>query len=396
MNEKQERSLRRKAIRLWLQGLNRRDILARISRSCAWLCKWQKRFTEIGWAGLRSHSRQPHHLASRYDARTRRLVRQARQRLVKRKVGLIGPQAVQDELRAAHLVRPIPSVSTIRRILHEGRLIKTARPPSDVYFPQPCVTTCYVLHAMDWTARYLEGGPKVFAFHTLDLETHACQQTISTDKTSRTTRQHALQAWQTLGLPDGLQMDNDAAFCGGYKTPRVFGEFVRLCLYVGIEPTFLPVGEPKRNGIIERLNGLWSQTFWKRTRFASVAHVKRASPRFETWYAQRYQVPSLNRQTPAQAQAKVHRVYLTEQDIAGLPTELPITAGRVHFIRCVSEHGAISLLNEIWHIDKRLAGQYIWATIVTHTRQLKIYHRRTQPEPMRLIKEYRYEITESV
>ena len=60
-----------------------------------------------------------------------------------------------------------------------------------------------------------------------------------------------------------MQLDNDAAFNGGYKVRRVFGAFVRLCLYVGIEPIFLPVGEPKRNSVVERLHGLWSQTFWR-------------------------------------------------------------------------------------------------------------------------------------
>ena len=109
---------------------------------------------------------------------------------------------------------------------------------------------------MDWTARYLPGGGKVFIFHTLDLQTRALTQTLRCDKSSATVREHALATWQQLGLPSGLQMDNDAAFSGGYKVVRVFGAFVRLCLYVGIEPIFLPVGEPKRNGVIERLRGV--------------------------------------------------------------------------------------------------------------------------------------------
>jgi hypothetical protein len=60
---------------------------------------------------------------------------------------------------------------------------------------------------------------------------------------------HALADLSALGLPDGVQMDNDADE-GGYKVPRVFGAFVRLCLYVGIEPIFLPFGEPKRNSVV--------------------------------------------------------------------------------------------------------------------------------------------------
>jgi len=396
MNEKNERHLRRKAIGLWLRGLTRREILKRIGRSCGWLFKWQKRFKHFGWAGLKSQSRRPHHVAGRYEARTRQFVVQARRRLLKRKVGLIGPKAIQQELRAANLLRRIPSISTIRRMLHERGLIKQPRPPEAVYYPQPAPTDHYVLHAMDWTARSLQGGPKVFAFHTIDLHTHAFQQTISPDKSGLTVRQHALKAWQTLGVPDGLQMDNDAAFCGGYKTPRVFGEFVRLCLYLGIEPIFIPVGEPKRNGLVERLHGLWSRSFWNRRHFHSVSHVKRASPQFQAWYAHRYHPPALNGRSPAQAQQQVIRCRLTETEIRALPDDLPLTAGRIHFIRRVDEDGLIRLLNETWKVDKRLAGHYVWATIITHKQRLEIYYRRSAKEAVRLVKVFRYEIHESV
>jgi putative transposase len=249
---------------------------------------------------------------------------------------------------------------------------------------------------MDWTARYLEGGPKVFAFHTIDLQTHALAQTLSTDKTGLTVRQHALRAWQTLGLPDGLQMDNDSAFAGGGKAPRRFSAFVRLCLSLGIEPIFLPVGEPKRNGVVERLNGLWSRAFWNRRHFRSVAQVKRASPDFTVWYEHHYFPPTLNGQSPAQARHHSRRVRLTAKDIHALPAALPLTAGRIHFLRRVGEDGMIRVLNELWKVDKRLAGQYVWATVVTHKRRLEIYHWRRAGEVARLVKRWRYAIHEPV
>src|SRR4030095_15572036 len=160
-------------------------------------------------------------------------------------------QAIQDELRQIQLLRRVPSLATIKRILHDADLIHRPKTPKRGYFPQPRPSSTYVLHAMDWTARYLRGGAKLFVFHSLDVQTRSLAQTLHTDKRGATVRAHALAAWQQLGLPDGLQLDNDAAFNGGYKVPRVFGAFVRLCLYVAIEPIFLPVGEPKRN----RLSG---------------------------------------------------------------------------------------------------------------------------------------------
>lgn len=396
MNETKERALRRKAIGLWLRGFTRREILKRLQRSGGWLCKWQQRFSHWGWAGLKSQSRRPQRLGGRYQVHTRRLVVQARRRLVNRHVGLIGPKAIQQELRAARLLRRIPSISTIRRILHEHGLIKPPRPQEPVYFPQPTPTDHYVLHAMDWTARYLQGGTKVFAFHTIDLQTHAMQQTISTDKSGPTVRHHALEAWQTLGLPDGLQMDNDAAFCGGYKRPRVVGEFVRLCLYLGIEPIFIPEREPKRNSLVEGLHGLWSQAFWNRRHFRSLSHVKRTRGQFQAWYEHHYHPPALNGLSPSQAQQQVARRRLRDRERGALPDSLPITAGRIHFIRQVDQDGLIRVLNETWKVDKRLADRYVWATIVTHKRHLEIHYRRSAQDPVRLVKLFRYELHEPV
>ena len=126
MDEKKERSLRRRAIRWILDGMRSSIILKRLGRSRAWLSKWKKHFDQVGWEGLRSKSRSPHVVAHRYDGRTRRLVIQARRRLERRKVGLIGPRAIQTELRQTRLLRQIPGRSTIKRMLHEAGLIKAA------------------------------------------------------------------------------------------------------------------------------------------------------------------------------------------------------------------------------------------------------------------------------
>lgn len=123
MDERQERQLRRKAIRLTLRGVDPKQILEQIPRSRKWLYKWQKRFEQFGWTGLRSHSRQPKASPQQYPDRVHRLVIQARRHLEKRKVGLIGPKAIARELRQGQLLRRIPSRATINRILYEAGLI---------------------------------------------------------------------------------------------------------------------------------------------------------------------------------------------------------------------------------------------------------------------------------
>lgn len=396
MDEKRERRLRRKAIRWTLQGVAPKRILESLSRSRKWLTKWRTRYEQQGSAGLRSRSRRPDRSPRRVPARVRRWVEQARRQLVKRKVGLIGAPSIQHELRTNRLLRQVPSVATIKRILRVAKLSARPKPPRAVYYPQPTASASYALQAMDWTERYLTGGAKVYAFHTLDLQTRACAQTISADKSYTTVRVHALKTWKTLGIPDGLQMDNDGAFCGGYKAPRIFGQFVRLCLYLGIEPIFIPFGEPERNGDVERVNGLWGSAFWKRRRFRSVAQVMRASPEFEAWYAQHYAPPKLKGHTPAQAQRQAHRRRLTTRQVRALPKTLPITEGRLHVLRLVSAEGTIVILNETWPVHQRLAGQYVWATLWTHRQRLEIYHRHSLQVKARLVKTYHYTMPESV
>lgn len=395
MDEKQEFQLRRQAIRLWLKGFTPSAILKKIRRSRVWLRKWQKRFEQQGASGLRSHSRTPHHTPTICSPRLVRLIIQTRRRLAKQKVGLIGARAIQRELRKT-LGQQTPSLATIKRVLHTHRL--TGPPPavSAAYFPKPLRTVDGTLHALDWTCRYLEAGRKVYAFHTLNLRTRACTQTIAADKSGDTVFQHCWITWKTLGIPQFLQLDNDAAFCGGYKTPRLFGQFVRLCLYVGIELIFLPVAEPKCNGEVEELNGLWGHAFWERRRFASFGHVLRASPEFIHWYMTDYAPPLLINVTPAQAQRHEPQHRLTAIQLAHLPDPLPLTAGRIHFLRKVKPDGTISVLNETWKVSKRLAGQYVWITITTHCRRLDIWYQRTTQQAWRLLKTCAYDIPETI
>jgi putative transposase len=397
MNSKEELALRRKAIRLLLKGLRPSEVLKRISRGRTWLHKWWRRYEKDGRAGLESHSRQPELSPQAYGEKARGVVLRLRRAFARRRVGLIGAQAIQAEIRQQRLLQAIPSLASINRWLKEAGLIKGApAPPKQVYYPAPLLKSAQRLHACDWTSRYLSGGQKVFAFHTVEAATRALEQTICADKTVGSVRTHLLQVWRRLGLPELLQLDNDSAFCGGGRTARRFGMIVRLCLYLGIEIVFTPPGEPKRNWLVENVNRLWSRAFWKRSHFRSFKEVLSRSPQFIEWYAQQYSPPPLNGKTPAQAQLGTPRRRLWCKQIRALPESLPITAGRVHFIRRVKTDGTISLLGETWKVSKSLAHQYVWATIVTHCQRLEIYHQRSDRAPRRLIKIFDYQISEPV
>jgi hypothetical protein len=50
-----------------------------------------------------------------------------------------------------------------------------------------------------------------------------------------------------------------------------------------------------------------------------------------------------------------------------LPQPLPLTAGRLHFIRRVAPDGTLRFLGERWKVGKRFAHYYVWATVIPST-----------------------------
>jgi len=51
-------------------------------------------------------------------------------------------------------------------------------------------------------------------------------------------------------------MDNGLEFRGSNGYPRSLGKLVRVCLDLGVQPSFIPTHEPWRNKAIENLSGL--------------------------------------------------------------------------------------------------------------------------------------------
>jgi len=75
---------------------------------------------------------------------------------------------------------------------------------------------------------------------------------------------------------------------------------------------------------------------------------------------------------------------------------LPITEGKVHFIRQVKENGTISVLNEDFDVGESLAHEYVWATIDTKQEQMMIYYREENEDEAGLIKIYEYKVCGNV
>jgi len=306
--------------------------------------------------------------------------------------GLIGHRAIRAEL-ARLQISPLPSGMTIQRILARHGLTQPRGVAHDTaYYPELVAGIPNAIQATDIITRYVRGGEEIQNFHTLDHYTHAVHLSPSADKTSLSAALHLRATWAKLGIPLIQQFDNENAFCGGHTHPRVMGRVVRLCLFVGIQPLFIPIYEAKRNYWIESFHSLWVQAFWSRQEFRDLAHVQAEVPTFIRWYHTRYQPPCLHGKTPAQIRRGFQPIRLTVPLRRLIPETLPITAGRIHFIRKVDLNGRIRLLNETWTVGRHWIGEYVWATVDTAAQNLTIWHKTEAEARWKQLKQRQFKL----
>ena len=389
-----ENYYRRLAFKFFDKDKSANQILKEMPRKRSWLFKWKRRFIESGWAALESSCKAPKTSPQQYPQATRQLVLKMRLRMAKAKVGLCGARALRSHLQQHRVIKQIPSLSTIKRWLRdEGFFQSKEHLQRKPYYPVLNFSDSILFASADWIARYITGGEKVFVFHTIDMQTHALSQSIETNKTATAACAHLLQSLRELGLIDFLQVDNDAAFTGLGIKPRIFGQFVRVALYFGVELIFIPPGEPKRNGVVERINGLWASAFWDRDHFSGIGAVKRKRGKFLSWYLH-YAPPALQGKSVKEACQEISRRRLSARECQQVPENLPLTMGRIHYYRKVDEAGCIDVLKEEFRVSKSLRGEYVIATIDVTEQSLTIHYRRSPQGKAKLLKQFAYTIEE--
>jgi putative transposase len=393
-----EPELRREAIRRRLQGERPCDICRDLGRSRRWLERWWARYLADPSADVRDRPHVAHRVANRTPDSVREAILRLRRAFEKAdtprtRFGLIGRRAIRAELTRLG-TEPLPSLSTIQRVLSGHGLTRRGDSGEPAYYPGPVACRPDCIHATDIITRRLRGGSVVQNFHTVDEVTHAVVMSQFAAKTSALACQHVLKSWEILGLPHMQKMDNEHPFSGGQTHPRVIGRLVRLCLFVGVEPLFVPYYEPKRNGWVEGFHAVWVKGFWSRYEFASLEDVQRQSTSFSRWYATRYVPPAIEPDTPEQRRHGVRPLLLTQRRRALIPERVPITAGRIHFLRKVDAEGRVVLLNEVWPVAQRLAGQYVWAMVETAQQRLTFWHKAGDDARWRRVGSRRFPLPE--
>ncbi len=196
------------------------------------------------------------------------------------------------------------------------------------------------------------------------------------------------QAWPSLSIPYAMGFDN--AFSKTTHRNNPWTIWVRVLLAFGVEAIiFLPHSLGFTNHI-EAVNALWQERTIKRHHYNSLEELNQDSTRFEDWANTRRAILD-----PTQHGTRYPAEHVTATtnlrwppagftlddylDNKGNP-RIPLTRGRVTFLRHISQDHTITIAHTHWPIPTTLPiGALVIAGIDTATSHLTIRH---QGEPI--------------
>lgn len=364
----EELAVRRTAIHLLRSGRTAREVAQEVRRSVAWVYKWRKRYFDAGdWQALEDRSRAPKHLPQKLPEGIRQAIRAVRSELEAEaaeagKLSYISAHAIRGRLRQ-QWVTALPSISSIERELRAAGMTRPRKPkePEQVLYPHLCPTRPHELVQVDIVPRYLPCGPCVACFNAIDVVSRypTGQQYIT--KRSEDAVSFLLQVWGDLGIPDYTQVDNEGCFSGGFTHPGVLGKVLRLALMVGTELVFSPIRHPESNGHVERFHQDYTQNVWDKIDLPDLAAVHQHSPLFFDAYRHSPHHSALYSRSPQE----MHTIGSIRNLPANFrpPAKLPLTLGKVHFIRVVSQTRQVMILNQNWDVPLAKPDQGVWTTL---------------------------------
>ncbi|HPM22137.1 MAG TPA: integrase core domain-containing protein [Thermotogota bacterium] len=373
--EKQEEWYRQRAIKRLARGEKAQAICASLGRTKPWFYKWLARSRGGDPHWYQDQSRRPFQTPSRTPDEIVEIVKFVRLELYNQGV-FCGAQAIRWRMEELQ-VQPLPSLRTIARILVRHSLThrRTGRyEPKGKRYPALDASHPGSVHQSDFVGPcYLHGPVRFYSFNTVDLATGRCG--VEPVLRGKDTVVDAVWAtWLRLGLPHYLQVDNEAVFYGSPTHPRGMGKLIRLCLPLGIEPCFIPLSEPWRNGVVERFNDHWREKFLGRVVMKSEEDVKRESLAFEQRHNHGCRYSKLNGKTPIEALAASNKPLRFPQ--CENPPKLPLPkpeTGYYHVVRLIRSDARFNLFGEAFRMPPEAVYEYVWATVDVGRQRLCLY-----------------------
>jgi putative transposase len=378
---KTEIKLRKRAMALYLQGRKKSEIARDLQRSRPWVDRWIERYqAEAPTRSLQDHSRAPKKSRGRYPERIQRMVVQIREereagKRAKYEYALLSARAIYYELQELGIA-PLPSSRTIHRWLKRAGRIperKSQKGPNPTYPQLPCQAVNDV-QELDFK------GPFYLQDHS-----HKYYLLVLRDKVSKKTALQALvnksmgaildflvSAWQTMGCPRYLKMDNCLDFRGSNRHPRALSQLMRVCLDLGIQPVFIPVCEPWRNGVVENLNGLLVRFLFRTKTFDTEKQLHQAVQQMETTINTTHRLSTLQGKTPQEFAARAKLRY-PPAHYDWRVRDLRLVKGNVTFIRFVRKSGKFTLTaKDKFFLGKRYKWHYVLAIVDVAKKTLEV------------------------
>lgn len=375
---KQERI---RAVRRFKAGEKPEAICSSLGRSRSWLYKWVARYDENddSWCGNRST--KPFNVANRTPLEIEEIIKMVRLNLYNQDL-FCGAQAILWELEDLG-VKPLPSLRTTNRILNRNGLThrRTGKyEPKGTPYPQLPALFPNQTHQADLVGpRYLTGPIRFYGLNVIDVATARCGLYSSPSKAAQNILDGIWAIWSRLGIPDNLQVDNAMSFFGSLAHPRGMGPLIRLCLHYGVEPWFIPVSEPWRNGIIEQFNDHYQQKFLGKVIMASEEELRTGTLAFEQRHNSKYRYSKLGGKTPLKAlsAAKTMLRFPSTDEKPRHRLKKP-EDGRYHLVRLIRSNLKLNVFGELFPVSTGLMFEYVVATIDVKEQKLKIFLDKTQ------------------
>jgi putative transposase len=387
--KKKIRKQRALAVQRYLAGESPQSICASLGKTKPWLYKWVARQTPDDPAWFEDQSRRPLSSPYRTPAEIEKIVEMVRLNLYNK--GLFcGNQAIQWEMSDME-VQPIPSLSTIGRILRRRELThrRTGRyAPKGKKYPELPALSPNQTHQVDMVGPcYLTGPIRFYSLHAIDTAINRCGIEPIPSRAAQSVLDAIYAIWLRMGIPENLQVDNEMAFFGSPAHPRGMGPLIRLCLRYGVNLWFIPPSEPWWNGVVEKFNDHYQQKFLAKVTMSSMTQLGQESLAFEQRHNSTYRYSKIRGKTPLKALANMEKklIFPSKGNAPRYPLDKP-EEGCYHLVRFIRSDCRLSIFGEMFPAPPETQYEYVVATVDVKEQKLKLFLDTIQVE------EYKYRL----
>jgi hypothetical protein len=263
--------------------------------------------------------------------------------------------------------RPMPSVSTIGRILARRGLAQSYRrrrfppPPPGWYLPEVAAGGA----ELDGFDVVEEIGPEGLQILSgISLRGALADIWPTTLVTAVFTSPRLLERWRQHGAPAFAQFDNDMRFHGPHHHPDSLGAVTRFCLRWGVVPVFTVPREHAPQNFVESFNERLQRPVRRHGSAIRLSDLRRICRRY---------VEAHRRKTAARRDAAPPRHPLAEWEPDWVP--------RVIFLRRCDPKGRVKLLGRRFSVEPGWAGRVVRCELFPLHGRIEVHGlRRSHPQ----------------